>query len=141
MSKFDFSRFAYKPDQSLTEDSTNDLNSNLPPKIERKKIDDSEEEEDFKTTKSGRRIQSKAKTYFVDSASSSSEDENDEDVFKVRSTKPPRKLNLGREKPKRINKPKIVKNEHDITVDFVPLRKVNRSITINTKFSQGTSIS
>lgn len=147
--KFDFRKFAFSEDNDEIEDAT----TSLPPKIERKPVikdsSDDESNDCFKT-RSGRTIHNKfaAKTITLSSDDDSSE-EDENDVFKVYQ-KLDSELN---NKPKRIreNKVKIqneqvdlngkfvklrknkLKKEDDLNLsaDFVPLKKSNKSITID----------
>ena len=130
--KFDFSSFAFKEEGDLNESTE----LKLPPKIERKQelAIESDEEEDSKSnecfkTRSGRTVQLKnnPKT-FVLSETSSDEDDDENVSFKL-SNKLDNQLN-GKSKRKRKQKATIEDNL-DITTDFKPLKKSNRSIQIN----------
>lgn len=145
--KFDFSSFAYNPNGST--DPT--INSNLPPRIERKaiQIDSTEEENsndsEILKTRSGRRIQqTKNNLPKISSSDEEDIDDDDEDVeeFKSKASKPQRKARATKDKKddhdivngfKSMKKSKQLSNyddRYDVSA-FKPLRKTNTSITIS----------
>lgn len=122
---FDFSRFAFKEDSEP--DGEVSSVSDQKPKIVSKPApfypsdDEQSNDTDFKT-RSGRRVQ--PKTVLIDDSSEASSEEENGDAFKVSAYTNKRLV----AKPKRVKK---IKEELDLSKEFVPLRSTNKSITVD----------
>ena len=125
--KFDFSRFAFRED-GQTQATTVPYDPPPKPDHDPAIIPSSDEEQSNDgqfQTRSGRRVQPKVAV--VLDSSESSEEENEEDAFKT-SVRPRNRLN-GKAKPAK-RKTKAVRDELDMSKEFVALRKSNKSITV-----------
>ena len=125
MSNFDFSRWAYKANGNKT-DLEPPNKAIIKTKIEKRIVDsdleDEEENDHHFKTRSGRRIQ----TINSDKLLSSDESEEDEDEFKMKS--------YGKRVNNKKSKPKIHTNGHDITNNFVTMKKSNKLSKIDDKY-------
>lgn len=128
--KFDFSKFAFKED-GQTQVTTVEFDP--PPEPERKPALTSHSSEEEQSndgqfqTRSGRRVQPKV-TVVLDSSESSGEENDDAFKTSVRTKNRPN----GNAKPAK-RKTKKANEELDISKEFVPLRKTNKSITVTEK--------